>query len=266
MDADSGEELAILRRQLAETYKLAALGRLMAGVAHEMNTPMGSLTSNNALALRSLESLKKMLGEARATSSAPPQKALDVLDTLLSLASVDQLACQRLASIVRGLRTLARTNQKETCRTRLDMLMDDTLKLASSVFRHRITVEKNYGEIPEVECYPQLLGQVFLNLLVNAAQAIEGEGTITVTTRQEGDQAHIAIHDTGKGIAEEDKPKIFTPGFSTKPAESGTGLGLAISREIVVDNHHGTIDFESQPGGTTFHVRIPITQAHNHGN
>jgi len=102
---------------------------------------------------------------------------------------------------------------------------------------------------------------------VNAGQAIDGQGTVTVRTRAEGGFVHIAISDTGRGIRPEDRPKIFTSGFSTKPSGEGTGLGLAITRDIVVEAHGGAIDFESQPGaGTTFHVRVPTGQARRHGN
>jgi two-component system NtrC family sensor kinase len=122
-------------------------------------------------------------------------------------------------------------------------------------------VETNFGEIPEVECYSHLLNQVFLNLLVNAGQAIEGEGKITVSTRREGDCVHVSISDTGRGIAPEHRQKIFSSGFTTKEAGIGTGLGLPISRQIVEESHGGTLDFESKAGaGTTFHIRIPIEQ------
>jgi signal transduction histidine kinase len=134
------------------------------------------------------------------------------------------------------------------------------MKLTGCVFRRRVTTETDFGQLPEVECYPHLLNQVFLNLLVNAGQAIEGEGKVTVRTRVDGDYVHISIADTGKGIQPEDRHRIFGAGYSTKAIGEGTGLGLAISREIVVDTHHGMIDFESEPGvGTTFHVHIPLT-------
>jgi len=112
-----------------------------------------------------------------------------------------------------------------------------------------------------VECYPGLLNQVFLNLVVNASQAISGEGTITINTSSEGEMAHIAITDTGCGIPEEVRPRIFSAGFTTKPLGEGTGLGLTITREIVEDTHGGKISFDTETGvGTTFHVRIPIHQ------
>jgi signal transduction histidine kinase len=135
------------------------------------------------------------------------------------------------------------------------------LKLTQGQFRGRITVETDFGELPPVECWAGMLGQVFLNILVNAGQAIDGPGRITVRTRAEGGTVHIAIADTGRGIQPEDRPKIFAGGFTTKAVGVGTGLGLSLSKKIVEETHCGSIDFESEAGvGTTFHIRIPVEQ------
>ena len=129
------------------------------------------------------------------------------------------------------------------------------------MFRRRVTVVTNFGDLPEVECYPGLLNQAFLNLVVNAAQAIQGDGTITVNTRQMGNDVEIGISDTGSGIPPEVRKRIFSAGFTTKPIGEGTGLGLALTREIIEDTHGGKIWFETETGsGTTFFIRIPIQQ------
>lgn len=246
-------------RQLSELYRMASVGRLTAKVVHEINTPIGSIRSNNEVLGRWLDTLGKMLAESLAKGTPPPAKAVDILDTLKSLAAVDKLACDRISSVIRGLKTFVRVNEGQLGRIDLNDLLRDTLKLAGCEYRRRISLVEDYGDVPEVECFPQLMSQVFLNLLVNAGQAIENEGTVTVKTSVEEGCAHIAISDTGKGISPEHRARIFSPGFTTKPVGEGTGLGLAITREIVVDTHLGTIDFESVPGqGTTFHVRIPI--------
>ena len=123
-------------------------------------------------------------------------------------------------------------------------------------------METDFADLPEVECYPHMLNQVFLNLLINAGQAIEGEGKIGVRTRVEGDRVHVSISDTGRGMTPEEQAKAFHAGYTTKPVGVGTGFGLSISRQIVEEKHGGTLDFESEPGvGTTFHIRIPIAQA-----
>jgi signal transduction histidine kinase len=122
-------------------------------------------------------------------------------------------------------------------------------------------VVTDFGELPEVECYPGLLNQAFLNLVVNAAQAIQGDGTVTVKTKTDGDFIEIAIADDGAGIPPDVRKRIFSAGFTTKPIGEGTGLGLALTREIIQDTHGGKIWFESELGsGTTFFMRLPIQQ------
>ncbi len=136
------------------------------------------------------------------------------------------------------------------------------MRLATCEFGRRIQSELDLGVLPELTGYPQMLNQVFLNLLVNSAQAIQSEGRITVRTRQEGDSVHISIADNGSGMTTEQKARLFQPGFTTKPHGEGTGLGLSISREIVEDRHGGSIDVESEAGrGATFHIRLPLTRS-----
>jgi len=254
-------ELEACRRQLVRSNELSAVGQLVAGIVHEINTPIGSILSNNEVALRSLEQLKALLEEAGEQGAPPPPKAARVVATLMNLASVDKIACERIISIVRGLKTLVGGAGDEFVEADVNAILDDTLKLARCEFRRRIRVETDYGEVPKIRGNPNRLGQVFLNILVNAGQAIQGEGKVTVRTRREGDFVHVAISDTGSGIAPEDRPRIFSSGFTTKPSGLGSGLGLAISKDIVETEHGGKIDFESEVGkGTTFHIRIPITR------
>jgi signal transduction histidine kinase len=240
----------------AELHQMASIGRLLAGIVHEINTPIGSVFSNNEVLVRSLGMLNTLLEDGSPESL---EKARRIVATCCSLAAVDRIACERIRSVIRGLKSFARVDSSEPRRVDLNQQLRDTVKLTQAEFRRRIKVEEDLGDLPEVEYYPQMLNQVFLNLLVNAGQAIEGEGTIRVSTRLEGDMVHIAISDTGRGMTPEVKKKVFDAGFTTKPVGEGTGLGLSISREIVADRHGGTIDFESEPGvGTTFHIRIPV--------
>jgi two-component system, NtrC family, sensor kinase len=261
---DLDDEVDILTRKLAEAHKMASLGRLASGIVHEINTPIGSILSNNETIRRSLESLKKLLAAAVDAKEQPPPKAIALLDTLGNLTDIDKIACERIYAVIRSLKTFARVNEGDIRKVDIHEILLNTVKLSGCVFRRRITVITDFGELPEVECYPGLLNQVFLNLVVNASQAIEGEGTVTVRTRHEGDSVDIWVGDTGSGIPHEVRSKIFLAGFSTKPIGEGTGLGLAITREIVEDTHGGKIDFESELGvGTTFHVRIPVQQPRN---
>lgn len=251
------KELETARQRLTESYKLIAIGRLLAGIIHEIKTPIGSILSNNDTMQRSLEKVKSTLAK---DGTAPP-RVIEIIETLISLAAVDKIACERISAVVHSLKTFARVEEGDLRKADIHDILVNTIKLTACEFRRRVQVETVFGDLPEIECHPQLLDQVFLNLLVNAAQAIEGEGTVTVRTEREGEWAHISIQDSGHGIREEDRRRIFTTGFSTKPLGIGTGLGLSIARDIVVNKHGGTIDFESEPGkGTTFHVRLPITQ------
>ena len=256
------EELDAAHRKLAEAHKMAALGRLSAGIVHEINTPIGSIFSNNVVIIRSLDKLKGLLAASQAQSAAPPQKAIDMLDIIVGLAAVDKIACERISGIIRSLKTFARVNASDLERVDINDLLRNMIKLTSTVFRSRITMQTEFGELPRVECFPGLINQVFLNLIVNAGQAIPEEGTITVRTVVEEPYVHISVADSGTGIPASVRSKIFSAGFTTKPIGEGTGLGLAITREIVEDTHRGKIDFESELGqGTTFHVRIPIEQS-----
>lgn len=249
------EEIGQLRGMLEESYKQAALGRLMAGVVHEINTPIASILSNNEVIRKTIEILTRELGPGITP------RATKLLASLTALSDVDRIACERISGVVRGLKTCARGGDGSFRLVRLNEILEDAIRLANTEFKRRITVERHYGEIPEVECDAQAMSQVFLNLMVNAGQAIDGEGKITVTTAVDSGSAVISIADTGSGIRKEDRDKIFGAGFSTKPMGQGTGLGLNLSRRIVVEQHNGSVTFDSVPGeGTTFYVRIPLSR------
>lgn len=247
-----------LAAQLAQEYKMASLGRLLASIVHEINSPIGSILSNNQVVLRSLELVKSALGSGDAAALA---KASRLVETCLSLTAVDKIACERIAEVVRGMKTFARADSSEARKVDLNEQLQDTLKLTQGEFRQRIQVETDWGEIPQVECHASMLNQVFLNILVNAGQAIEGQGKITVRTRHEGESVHISIADNGPGIKPENRSKIFAGGFTTKAVGVGTGLGLALSKKIVEETHGGSLYFESEMGvGTTFHILVPVEQ------
>jgi signal transduction histidine kinase len=244
---------------------MAAAGRLLAGIAHELNTPIGSIFSNTEVILRSLEMLEPLLAEGGAESL---DQARRIVETCHSLATVDRIACERIRAVIRGLKTFSRADSNEPERTDVNRLLLDTFKLTKAEFGRRITLETEFHDLPEAEGYPQMLAQVFLNLLVNAAQAIEGDGRIRVTTRLEGgDTIRIDIADNGRGMTAEEQSRAFQRGFTTKPAGEGTGMGLAIAREIVEERHGGGITVESETGrGTTFHIRIPLRHTRRKGH
>lgn len=246
-----------LTQIIGEGYKMAQLGRLAAGVVHEINTPIGSLFSNSDVIAKSLD---YVLAEMKSGNPLPP-KVLKTLEVIASLNQVDRIACERIASVIRSLKTYSRVDDSEARKVDLHPIIEDSIKLIWTDCKRRIQFVKEFGPLPEVECFPHLLSQVLVNLLANASQAIEGEGVITVRTAVDGDMAHIAVSDSGRGIRPEDQARIFSPGFSTKPIGVGTGLGLSIARKIVEETHRGRISFTSAPGaGTTFDVRVPLVR------
>jgi signal transduction histidine kinase len=237
-------ELRQTQARLVQSEKMAALGALVAGVAHEINTPLGAITSNVDVVLRGLGKL-----------GAPRADAVRVLDELLRTTAQ---ACQRISAIVKNLKNFARLDEAEWKPADLREGMDSTLALVEHLHRGRITIVREYGAVPLIACHPGQLNQVFMNLLVNAIQAIAGSGTIRIRIGVEGAQVWIDVEDTGSGIAPEHLPRIFDPGFTTKGVGVGTGLGLPICHQIVTA-HAGTIGVTSQPGvGSTFSVRLPL--------
>jgi signal transduction histidine kinase len=253
------QSLATAKEQLIEAHHMISVGMLLTGIVHEINSPIGSIVSNNEVTTRSLSILKEALEQAQAEGVPPPSKSAKILDTLLSLAAIDKIACERIISVIRSLKTFVGGKTNEFRKTNLNDVVENSLKLARCEFRHRIQVETDYGDLPEVECDAHKLGQVFLNILINAGHAITGQGKVTIHTSMDGDCALVTIGDTGSGIPPEVRSKVFALGFTTKPAGVGTGLGLALSKEIIVETHGGSIDFNSDMGhGTTFYVRIPV--------
>ncbi|MBI4592870.1 MAG: GAF domain-containing protein [Candidatus Rokubacteria bacterium] len=246
-------DLRSTQAQLVQSGKMAALGNLVAGVAHEINTPLGAMASNTDVLARGLAKLGAALG-----ADAGRDSVAGVLTTLSELNTVNREACQRISAIVKNLRTFARLDEAELKFADLREGIESTLTLAGHLARGRIEIVREYGELPVVECRPGQINQVFMNLIVNAFQAIEGPGTVWIRARAEGDQVRIEVEDTGPGIAPEHLARIFEPGFTTKGVGVGTGLGLAISHRIV-EGHGGRITAESPPGrGARFVVELPV--------
>lgn len=238
---------------------MASLGRLLAGIVHEINTPIGAILSNNQVVLRSLEMLKNDL-EHLTGETAPHARAL--VTTCHSLAEVDKIACERIGGVVRGLKSFARADSDELHRVDIYDQVSGTLKLVRGEYGRRVFFENLVPpDLPGVECYPGRLNQALLNIIVNAAQAIEGTGKVTISASAGADLIDIRIQDTGKGIPESLRDKIFQSGYTSKPAGQGTGLGLTLSKRIIVDLHRGKLDFDSGPGeGTTFRIQLPLEQ------
>ena len=249
-------DLKATETQLVHSEKMAGLGKLVAGVAHELNNPIGFIYANMAHFSRYFGLLKSICERASLSDDDTEQaeKAFSTLDRLIASCSNGS---QRIKEIVLGLRLFSRLDEAERKSVDLHEGIDSTLTLLEHQMKDRITVEKNYGPLPLVECFAGQLNQVFMNLLTNAVDATEGEGTITITTHAEGDTISIAFTDTGSGISEDARTKIFDPFFTTKDIGKGTGLGLSISYGIV-EKHGGKIEVKSEPDqGTTFTITLP---------
>ncbi len=256
---DVAEHLQVLQNQLMQYQKMATLGQLIAGIAHEISTPVGSINSNINLFSRSLDRIKTIL----ASESVPKelredQQLMQVLSVLVKLNESNKTACDRVVQIVQSLRSSARSDMTELREVDIHQELENALTLVHHEVKRRIKVIRRYGDIPECSCFPNRLNSVFVNMLMNASQAIEGEGQITIETFRDGDNIKVIFTDTGQGIPPENIEKLFDPGFTTKAPDEGTGLGLSICKQIM-DEHNGMIEVESEVGiGTTFTITIPI--------
>lgn len=272
-----------LESQLVQSQKMESLGQLAAGVAHEINNPIGFVMSN----LRTLGNYVNVFKElfsgyqqvAHKLQSQPQDVSEEIskMDAFIqkedipfiitdidALLDESQEGTQRVQEIVKNLKSFARLDESVYKQSSLHDCLEATMKIASNELKYKCNVIKNFGDIPNIYCNPGQLNQVFLNLLVNAAQAIDEQGDITVETLANENEITVRITDTGSGIPKDKLDKIFDPFYTTKPVGKGTGLGLAISYGII-QSHGGTIDVDSEPGqGTCFTIRLPITSEKSH--
>jgi len=254
----ANQHLKETQAQLAQADKMASLGMLVAGIAHEINTPMGAVNSMHDTLVRAVDKLENAI---RAQFDEERLKQTSLASTLNIIDDANRTiksGTERVTNIVRRLRSFARLDEAELKTVDIHEGLEDTLTLIHHDIKHDITVKRDYGDVPPIACFPGQLNQVFLNLLVNARQAIKGKGEITVSTYTRGRQVFIRIADNGSGISSENLSKVFDPGFTTKGVGVGTGLGLAICYKIVQD-HKGEITVESELGrGTAFTVILPM--------
>jgi two-component system NtrC family sensor kinase len=259
--------------QLVQSEKLASIGQLAAGVAHEINNPIGFVNSNLATLGNYVNDLLRLLDAYSGADSLPGgtgalgeqiARIKQEIDLDFLRGDIGQLIAEstegalRIRRIVQDLRDFSRVGEDKWEWADLHAGLESTLNVVSSEIKYKAEVRREYGVLPQVECRPSQINQVFLNLLLNASQAIDGQGSITLRTGHSSDSVWIAVSDTGHGIGPETLPRIFDPFFTTKPVGKGTGLGLSVSYGIV-DKHGGHIEVDSALGrGTTFTIWLPV--------
>ncbi|MBU1426654.1 MAG: bacteriohemerythrin [Gammaproteobacteria bacterium] len=267
------EKLESAQTQLLQSEKMASIGQLAAGVAHEINNPVGFVNSNLGTLGKYITSMFSVIAayetaEARVGSNTCPEvsqvkKTADfnyLKEDIPSLLKESQDGLARVTRIVQDLKDFSHVDESNWQHANLEQGMDSTLNVVANEIKYKADVVKQYAGLPDVECMPSQLNQVFMNMLMNAAQAIDQKGTITVRTGKSGDEVWVEVEDTGKGIAPENLNRIFDPFYTTKPIGKGTGLGLSLSYGIV-QKHHGRFEVKSQVGkGSTFRVWLPLRQ------
>ncbi len=254
-------ELRAAQSQLVQSEKMASLGALVAGVAHEINTPIGAINSVHDSLKRALDKLRAELEATNPNAIEENNKLKGPFRVIDDATRVIESGTSRVTEIVKRLRSFARLDEADLKKVDIHEGIEDTLMLLHHQLKHGVSVVKDYGEVPQIACYPSQLNQVYLNLLVNARQAIPKDGEIRITTGLREKYVFIEIKDNGAGIPAENLKKIFDPGFTTKGVGVGTGLGLSISYRIM-QQHKGEIRVESEIGkGTTFTLLIPMNLA-----
>jgi len=261
--------------QLLQQEKMATIGLLMAGIAHEINNPVGFISSNLGTLKKYSERLAEFIsGQDEAIKTGViAQQLLEHVSALRDNLKINRIlhdfpqlleesaeGTDRIKKIVQDLKCFSRTDNAGQTLADINQCLESAMGIANNELKYKATVRREFGELSPTLCYPQQLGQVFINLLVNAAHAIDERGEITVSTRQENKWIFVAISDTGCGIPEDIRQHIFEPFFTTKEIGKGTGLGLSICQDLI-RKHGGEIDVVSEIGkGTTFTVSIPVVE------
>ena len=241
--------------EIVDQARLATLGMLVAGFAHEVNTPLGAVSSNHDVLRRALARLQEILAD-EVVEPGELDEVRRIVRALDGILRVNDMAVERMTNLVHSLRNFGRPDRAEIAVVDLHEGIASTLTILGHELRH-IDVVTTYGTLPAVRCHPHRLTQVWTNLILNAAQAMPDGGRLEITTAAQDEHVIVSITDTGVGIDAATLPRIFEPGFTTKGERIGMGLGLLIAREIV-DQHSGRMEVESTPGaGSRFRVILP---------
>ncbi len=271
----TNHKLEEAHNQLLQTEKMASIGQLAAGVAHEINNPVAFVNSNLASLELYVQRLLKVIDaydlnqdifaqfpeRLQAVAAVKQEVELDYLkNDIFALLSESREGLMRVKNIVQNLKDFSHVGTAEWQFADLHAGLESTLNIVNNEIKYKATVTKEYGALPMIECLPLELNQVFMNMLVNAAHSIENRGEIIIRTGTRDDNIWVAFSDTGKGISPDNLVRIFDPFFTTKPVGQGTGLGLSLSYGII-QKHRGRIEVDSTVGvGTTFTIFLPARQ------
>ena len=248
-------ELAGMQTELVQSEKMALLGRLVAGLSHEMNSPIGVVNSNASLAARAVAIM-----HAEGVGGDANERVRRAMDSLSSAHEASAAAGARLEELLRSLKGYARLDEAELQRADVSRCVKDALSLFTTQLPARVRLESELESIPEITCRPGQLNQVFMTVLVNARDAIDGDGEIHVSCRRVSDEASIVIRDNGRGIADDKISKLFDIDFSRKDSQVRLRMGLSHAKSIV-EKHRGQIDVSSRAGhGTRFTIRLPLRE------
>ncbi len=251
--ADSKLQIEQAQSQLIQMEKMAQVGQLTAAISHEINTPLGVISSNVQLSTMLTESLEQL------TADAGNPEVQDMVAQISEAAKTSATACKRMDEIIKNLRVFSKIDQSDFQEADINAGVRSTVVLTTNLWKKNTRIIEEYGELPPVKCYAGLLNQVFMNIMVNAIQSIEKTGEIQLKTWYQDEKVWISIRDNGKGIPQENLQKIFDFGFSTKE-DKGMGIGLSMSQDII-RKHNGQIHVDSELGkGTAFTISIPVTQ------
>jgi two-component system NtrC family sensor kinase len=257
-------------QRLASMDRHESIGRLAAGVAHEINTPIQYLSDSVSFVREGVQELFEYIDALRASMPQPPGADDNVEELRQDLPpALTRMAegLSRIAEIVRSMKDFSHADQDAICQVDLNHALRSTLVVARSEYKMVADIHTEFGELPKIECHGGQINQVFLNLIMNSAHAIAdvvkntgGRGLITLRTRVDGDHVVVEVQDTGGGIPDTIRERIFDPFFTTKEVGRGTGQGLAVARNVIVKGHGGSLDFASVAGqGTTFTIRLPLS-------
>jgi two-component system, NtrC family, sensor kinase len=254
----ANKEIRDTQSQLIQSEKMASMGMLVAGVAHEINTPVGAIRSMHDTLVRAMKKINSEVEDGCTVDGETKARLCKYLKIVSDANNVIDSGSERVAAIVKRLRSFARLDEAELLKADIHECIEDTLMLAHHELKHNVEIIKEFGVVPQISCFAGQLNQVFLNILINARQSIKDKGWIKIKTSVENDRVVIKFTDNGGGIPDNVIGKIFDPGFTTKGVGVGTGLGLSICYQII-QSHKGEITVESEEGkGTTFTISLPM--------